>query len=162
MKRFTWPVLMACVLFTTACHFSAGYQKNILSNGLSFKYSGFDVKSVILVDSAGKIMEDNKVGLNSQVSVVALGMGHFELKEGKAFPGMMLSVTDKAGLALIDEADLFAGGGGYPPANTAQLRGDITVAQPMRTGETYHVKIHIWDKVKPSNTVDAEVDLVVR
>src|ERR1700712_5320138 len=105
MKTLTWLFFIAFLPVITAFHYSAGYQKNLLSNGLSFRYNGFAVKTVILVDSSNKVMEDNKVGLNSQVSIVALGMSNFELKQGKSFPGMMLSVTDQAGLAVIDEAD---------------------------------------------------------
>jgi hypothetical protein len=73
----------------------------------------------------------------------------------------MLTVTDKEGTAVIDEQDLFANSDGYPPADAAILRGTVTVGNPMRSGETYHVKMRIWDKNKFENEVTAEVDIDV-
>ena len=86
----------------------------------------------------------------------------YELKDGKAFPGLMLSLTDKAGNAILDEADLFANGEGYSATDASILRGSLTVGEPMKSGETYHLKTRIWDKTKPGNELTAEVDIVVK
>ena len=32
----------------------------------------------------------------------------------------------------------------------------------MKVGETYHVKMRVWDKNKPASEIAAEVDLVVK
>lgn len=107
-------------------------------------------------------MTDNKVKLNTQIALVALGVNNYELKDGKVFPGMMLLVTDKMGTPVLKADDLFSGDQGHPPASATELRGDITIAKPMVAGQTYHVKLRIWDKVKPENELNAEIDLDVQ
>lgn len=142
------------------CNFSAGAKKDF-GTGLSYSYNGFGLQNVRLIDQANNAMTSNKVQLNSQVAITALGVSHYGLKEGKAYPGMKLLVTDAAGKPVIDVADLFADNQGYPPESATELRGTITVANPMVSGQTYHVKMHIWDKVTTGNEVTAEADLVV-
>jgi len=107
-------------------------------------------------------MTDNKVQLNTKMAIVAVGINNYALKDGKAFPGMMLLVTDKKGTPVINAPDLFEGDQGHPPAAATELRGAITVAQPMIAGETYHVKMRVWDKVKTDNEINIETDLVVQ
>jgi hypothetical protein len=149
-------------LLCSACSFSAGTNKD-LATGLSFSYSGFRVGQVALIGPDNAVMTNNEVVLNSQIVVIVEGLSNYELKDGKAFPGMMMTVTDKAGVAVISEADLFSEGKeGYPPTDAAVLRGTITIGNPMVSGETYHAKIRIWDKVKPENELTAEVDLHVK
>ena len=46
--------------------------------------------------------------------------------------------------------------------DAAIIRGTVTVGEPMKAGETYHVKMRVWDKNKPENELTAEVDLVVK
>jgi hypothetical protein len=153
-------VLLSCVIFA-GCNFSTGVKKD-LRTGLSFSYNGFIVHDVLLIDPANKRMTDNKVQLNTRIAIVALGINNYGLKDGKVFPGMMLLVTDKKGTPVLNAADLFAGDQGYPPANATELRGDITIAGPMVAGETYHVKVHIWDKVKADNELNIEANLVIQ
>lgn len=142
------------------CNFSAGAKKDF-STGLSYSYNGFVVQNVRLIDQANNAMISNKVQLNTEVAITALGIHNYGVKDGKAFPGMLLLVTDSTGKPVINVADLFADNQGYPPERATELRGTITVAKPMAAGQTYHVKMHIWDKVTAGNEVNAETDLVV-
>ena len=161
MKKTITLLLLSNLLISAACNFSTGAKKD-LRTGLSFSYHGFIVQDVLLADPANKRMTDNKVQFNTQIAIAALGINNYGLKDGKVFPGMMLLVTDKKGTPVLNAADLFAGDQGYPPANATELRGDITIAKPMAAGETYHVKVHIWDKVKADNEINIEADLVVQ
>jgi hypothetical protein len=148
------------LLALAGCNFSKGTKKD-LRTGLSYSYNGFRLQDVILVDAANQRMTDNKVSLNTKMAIVAFGVNGYALKDEKAYPGMMLLLTDKKGTPIINAADLFEGDQGHPAASASELRGDITVAQPMVSGETYHLKIRIWDKVKTENEITAETDLVV-
>jgi predicted small secreted protein len=159
-KQHIITLILSCVVFA-GCNFSKGAKKD-LRTGLSFNYNGFSVQDVILIDAANNRMTDNKVKLNTQIAIVALGVNNYALKDGKVFPGMMLLVTDKKGTPIINAADLFEGDQGHPPASASELRGDITVGKPMASGETYHVKVHIWDKVKTDNELNIEANLVVQ
>ncbi|MDO6432685.1 hypothetical protein Q4E93_18915 [Flavitalea sp. BT771] len=161
MKRIIALFLMASILFLGACNYSAGFKKDF-GTGLSFNYNGFHVQNVLLVGPGNKVMDNNKVQLNTQMAIVALGIANYGLKEEKVFPGMMIVVTDKHGSEVLKGTDLFLGTEGYTPANATELRGTITIAKPMIAGETYHLKMHVWDKVKPENVLDAETDIVVQ
>lgn len=152
--------LLACVVFT-GCNFSKGTKKD-LRTGLSYNYNGFRIEDVVLVDPTNKAMTDNKVQLNTKIAIVAVGLDNYGLKDGKAFPGMMLLVTDKKGTPVLKAADLFEGDQGHVPDEANQLRGSITIANPMVAGETYHVKMRIWDKITADNEVNVEADLVVQ
>lgn len=153
---------MGVASLCSACNFSVGTNTD-LTTGLSYSYNGFRAERVILVGPDNADMDNNQVVLNSQVTILVEGLSNYELKNGKAFPGMAMTVTDKAGVAVISEADLFSEGKeGYSPADASSLRSIVTVAQPMVSGETYHVKIRVWDKIKPENELTAEVDLKVK
>jgi predicted small secreted protein len=159
-KQLIITMILGCLVLG-GCNFSKG-TKTDLRTGLSFSYNGFIVRDMLLIDAANKRMTDNKVQINTQIAIVALGLNNYGIKDGKVFPGMMLLITDKKGAPVLKADDLFANDQGHPPAAAAELRGDITIAKPMVAGETYHVKVHIWDKVKADNKVDADVDLVVQ
>jgi predicted small secreted protein len=153
-------IMLGCILFAS-CNYSKGVKKD-LRTGLTLDYNGFGVQDVLLLDSSNKPMTNNVVQLNTKVAIAAVGVTNYGLKDGKAFPGMMLVVTDKKGSPIINAADLFEGAGGYNPADATELRGSITVGNPMVSGQTYHVKLRIWDKVKPESVINSEVNLVVQ
>lgn len=159
-KQYTLTLILSCIMLA-ACNFSSGFKTDF-ATGLSYKYKGFNVQNVLLIDAANNRMTSNKVQLNTKMAIVALGVSNYGQKDGKVYPGMMLVVTDKAGKPVINAADLFQGAQGYPPASATELRGDITVANPIVAGQTYHLKIHIWDKVTAGNEINAETDLVVQ
>jgi hypothetical protein len=161
MKKIMLLLFTLTFFFTSACNFSSGIKTDF-ATGLSYKYKGFNVQNVFLVDGANNRMASNKVPLNTNMAIVALGLSNYGQKDGKVYPGMMLVVTDKTGKPVLNAADLFEGAQGYPPASASELRGDITVANPIVAGQTYHLKIHIWDKVTAGNEIDAETDLVVQ
>ncbi|MDJ1499449.1 hypothetical protein [Xanthocytophaga agilis] len=156
----TLLVLLCCLIFV-GCNYSKGAKKDLLT-GLSFNYNGFIVQDMALVDPENNRMTDNKVKLNTEIAIVALGINNYGLRDGKAFPGMSLLVTDTKGTTVLKADDLFSGDQGHPPADATELRGKITIAQPMAAGQTYHVKLRIWDKVKADNELNAETDLVVQ
>ena len=161
MKKTTYLLLAASAFVWCSCNFSAGTKKD-LGTGLSFKYNGFAVDEVLLVGPDNTAMNNNEALLSTQIAIVIQGLTNYSLKDDKAFPGLMLSVTDKEGIAVLNEADLFAGSEGYSAADAAVLRGTVTVGDPMKAGETYHVKLRVWDKIKPENELTAEVDIVVK
>ncbi len=161
MKKNNFLILAAIALVWGACNFSAGTKKDF-GTGLSFAYNGFGVGEVLLVGPENTALSSNEVKINTTIAIVAQGLTNYQLKDDKAFPGLMLSVTDKQGASILNEADLFEGTEGYPATDAAILRGTVTVGDPMKAGETYHVKMRIWDKNKPENELTAEVDIMVK
>ncbi len=161
MKKILLPLMFIGTVLLWSCNFSAGTKKDF-GTGLSQSYNGFGVEEVLLVGPDNTAMSNNEVVLNSKIAIVAQGITNYTLKDDKAFPGLMLSVTDPQGNAVINEADLFAGTEGYSATDASALRGTITVGEPMKSGEKYHVKMKVWDKNNPESVINAEVDIVVK
>lgn len=160
MKKIAFVFPLVILFMLSACNFSAGIKQD-LGTGLSIKYNGFVVDELTLVDSANQPMSNNIVKRSTEVAIVAKGLGNFALKDEKAYPGLTLSVTNKEGVVILHEVDFLAGNDGYTPADASVIRGTITIGDPMQSGETYHVKMHVWDKNKTDNQLTAEVDLAV-
>jgi hypothetical protein len=65
-----------------------------------------------------------------------------------------LVMDEKASRWLVQQ--VFCRLPALPGRRSHELRGTIPVANPMVTGQTYHVKLHIWDKVTAGNEINAE------
>lgn len=161
MKKLNLLIFALVALIFLSCDFSKGTKKD-LNSGLSINYNGFRIGETYLVGSDDKPVTTNEVPLNSEVSIVVQGIENYVLKDEKAYPGLMLTVTDPQGKAVIDEMDLFGDSDGYSPVDAAILRGTVTVGAPMKSGETYHIRMRIWDKNKVENEIVGEVDISVK
>ena len=159
MKQKIFLVVVSSIIFY-ACDFSG--QKTNPSTGLSVKARGFSYEKAFLVGPDNTPRSTNQVELGSNVSIVIEGIKDYEAKGGMAFPGLMITVTDKDGIAVINEADLLPDENGYPLAKATALSGTVKVGAPMKRAESYHVKMIVWDKNKPENELTAEMDLIVQ
>ena len=160
MKNNIFLLALVAIVWN-ACNFSVGTKKDLMT-GLSVSNNGFSFEEAYLVGPDNVITKSNQVNLGSQIAIVVEGIENYELKDGKAFPGLSLVVTDKDGTAVISEPDLLAGPEGYPPTDASVLRGTVTVGAPMKSAEVYHVKMKVWDKNKTDNEINAEIDIVVQ
>lgn len=137
--------------------FSIGFSKGVkadLMTGAKTSYNGFAVENVYVVDAEDNQLNDNKVSLDSKFSIVFEGIENYTLKEGKAFPGLAMEVTDEAGNFILNEADLFSDNAeGFEPETAGVLRGTVIVGEPMEAGKTYQCKIRVFDKNSESEIV---------
>jgi hypothetical protein len=154
-------ILPVLLLFSIGCNYSKGVKKDLVS-GLSVNYNGFRLDESYLVGPDDQAVDPGEVPMNSDVSIVIQGIENYELKDGKAYPGLSLKVTDGRGNAVINESDLFSSGEGYSPEDAAILRGTVTVGTPMKSGETYHVLMQVWDKNKKENVINADLDITIK
>lgn len=165
---FTFAVLL---LIATACSnsgssgFSVGFSKGVkadLSTGAKTSYSGFAVENVYVVDAEDNQLADNEVPLDSKFSIVYEGIENYILKDGKAFPGLSIDVTDEAGNSILNEADLFSSyTEGFEPETAAVLRGTVIVGNPMQAGNTYLCKVRVFDKNSKAEII-TEMDFKVK
>jgi len=170
---FVSAVLVCCLIFLTRCggssdknggfSFSASTGvKMDLSTGTKTNYSGFSVDEIYIVDAEDKALSSNEIPLDTKFSIVYQGIENYTLKDGKAFPGLSMQVTDAAGNFILNEADLFSNSTeGYSAEDASVLRGSVTVGTPMNSGETYHCKIRVFDKNSDAEIV-SELDFIVK
>jgi len=159
MKNIIVCVTLCCV--AAGCNFSAGAKKDLMT-GLSVTNNGFSIGETMLVDAQNQKTTSNEVELNKTIAIVVEDIENYELKNGRAFPGLDLIVTDKDGGVVLDGKDIIATEEGYTPEDASVLRGTITVGNPMKSGETYHAKMRIYDKLKPESEINVDVDIVVK
>lgn len=159
MKRnFLLNFIGLSVLFLTACNFSAGTKKD-LKTGLSMSYNGFSVDDVILTDAAGTQLSSNKIPLGSKFLIVANGVEHYTLKDGKAYPGVAITVKDKAGKIMGNIDDVLNLTDGLDPNGATVLKASLTLSAPFVAGNTYHVSVKYFDKQNAKNKITADVDI---
>jgi hypothetical protein len=133
-----------------------------LSTGTKTSYSGFSVEEIYIVDAEDNSLSNNEIPLDTKFSIVYQGIANYTLKDGKAFPGLSMQVTDAAGNFVLNEADLFSNSTeGYSTEDASVLRGTVTVGTPMQSGETYHCKIRVFDKNSEAEIV-SELDFTVK
>jgi len=155
-------ILIFCILtLLVSCSgdFSKGVKQD-LSTGLSTSYTGFSLEDIYLTDTKGTRLTDNKISIGSPLAVVAAGVDHFELKEGRVFPGCSILLTDKTGVEILKLPDAFEHvKDGYTKAEASVLSASLTTGAPMVAGETYHLSVRFYDKLKKDNEIVSSVDL---
>jgi hypothetical protein len=159
MKKFVLGVVLVSIL--CACSFSVGTQKDLIT-GLSYSYKGFAVEEVLLVGPDNVKLKNNEVLEGNQVSIVMKGITNYDMIKDKAFPGMSIVVTDKENKVAMKETDVLSSRTGFSEEIASTLKGTVTVGNPMKAGETYHIKMKVWDKNNPESEITAEVDIVVK
>lgn len=158
------PINFSIVLFLTgslmACSFSAG-TKTDLKTGLQYSYYGLSLDEVYFVGPESTPLTNNKVVYGSEVALVAQGIGNFQEENNLVFPGLSLAVTGDDGTLVLSEPDLLAESEGFSPEDASIIRGSLLIGEPMKAGNTYKMKVVIWDKKKPQNKIESEVPIQV-
>ncbi|HRG78041.1 MAG TPA: hypothetical protein PL167_00455 [Cyclobacteriaceae bacterium] len=176
INGLTYFLLSLCSVLLFACGGSKDSKEN--ESGFSFSasagvkldantgtktsYSGFSVDEIYVVDAEDKQLANNEIPLDTKFSIVYQGIENYTAKDGKVFPGLSLQVTDASGADVLNEADLLASyTEGVSPEDGAIMRGSVTVGEPMKSGETYHCKIRVFDKNSDAEIV-SELDFKVK
>jgi len=128
-----------------------GAKSDYNNTGLETVYEMLTYEKVVIVDGDDKAISGNEVPFESKFSIVFEGIKNYTLKDGRAFPKFMLSVTggNQPG-GIVHNEDLFASNtGGFSEADASVLRGTITVGEPMKPEGEYVCSLQISDKNKP-------------
>jgi hypothetical protein len=164
-KSIISHTIAAClaILFLTSCHFSVGTSKD-LNTGLSVSYNGFKIENAYLVNSLNKPLNSNKIPLDSGFAILVRGVENYTLKNGKAYPGCELTIYDKIGKSLGTAPDLMAdiAKNGLDPAGATTLSATLTLHEPFKRGEKYHITARFFDKENKKNEIKTNVDVVLQ
>lgn len=141
MKKFLPTFLI--LLFIGNVIFSAEFKKD---SNISIESNGLSVDDAYL-SSYGQRFDSDQLQFQTKVHLNLDGVKGYSIKDDKVFIGCSMQVFDKQGNALLDEADLFAGGNGLDRNTAGNLFLALIVGTPMKLGETYLWKVKVWDKV---------------
>lgn len=162
MKNSSILTVMLLALAFSSCQFSKGVKKD-LSTGLTASYNGFSIDDIFLVNEQNEKLNSNTIELGAEVKVMVTGVENYQVKDGRVYPGCTLMLTDKNKAELLNIPDLFADlPEGKSKDEAGTLVATLTTGEPMAPGETYHLHVKFFDKLKPASHITADVELVVK
>ncbi len=161
MKKGSLLTFVVFLFILSSCNFSKGVKKD-LATGLSASYNGFGIEDIYLADANGNRLSNNKIPMGAKLAIVSTGVKYYAVKDGKAYPGCRIVLTDKAGKEVINLPDAFSDMVNGTPENEAStLQATLNTGNPMIAGETYHLAVRFFDKQKQENEIKADVDLLM-
>jgi hypothetical protein len=162
LSGFIAAALLLPLMYLSSCQYSMGVKKD-LSTGLKASYNGLDPDDIFLTGDENMRLTSNIIEPGSEINVVATGVENYEVKDGRVFPGCQIILTDKDNNELLHLPDAFADlPEGKSKQEATMLTATLTTGSPMQSGETYHLFVKFWDKLKSSSHITAEVDLVMK
>jgi hypothetical protein len=162
MKKIAFFLFTIALMLLMACNYSKGVKKD-LTTGLSASYNGFGIDDIYLTDADGNRLNNHTIVMGTKIAIVATGVDHFVTKEGKAFPGCRIVLTDKNKKEVLNLPDAFSDMvNGTTEAESKTLQASLNTGNPMLVGETYHLSVRFFDKHKAENEIVADVDILMK
>lgn len=161
MKKTLFISFLLIELVFTGCNFSVGTKAD-LTSGLSSSWNGLNAETIYFVDQEDQSITKKQVTWNTECSFVFEGISNYTLKDGNAFPGITLTVTDQAGAEIVAFDDMLANyTEGVSATDASVLRASLTVGDPMKVGETYTVTARVFDKQNAEAEIVSKVTVTV-
>lgn len=161
MKKTLFISFILITLVFTGCNFSVGTKAD-LTSGLSSSWNGLDAETIYFVDQEDQSITNKQVNWNTECSFVFEGISNYTLKDGNAFPGITLTVTDPSGAEIVAFDDMLANyTEGVSATDASVLRASLTVGDPMKVGETYTVTARVFDKQNAEAEIVSKVTVTV-
>lgn len=165
MKRLT--LLLSAIYLLNACNGSISVKED-LSNGMSI--SGVNLTCEDVQPYIGEsISKSSTYQYGTPISIKFSDIMGFESVNGRVFPGMKITVTNSAGESVFSMKDMYAEEkNGFPESADLDLTANLTLANPIFSGEEYVITVMIWDKkadgkftAKYPISVEANENLVI-
>lgn len=156
--KIKFAVIALFMITSVSCDSGKSVSKDLVT-GLTTRGDGLSCENIYLSDGEEKINR-NTFTYGENVYVNFENIEGFNKENGNAFPGMRLSVINQAGDTVMIYPDLYADYQSGINISPLLLQANLTVADPIHTGQEYTLNIHIWDK-RGESTFKAELDFDV-
>jgi len=148
--RVIIPLLLLLIILS--CKFSKSTGKDFQS-GLTIKGDGLTCEEVFLSDGTVRITR-NSFTYGETFYLNFDDITGF-VKEGEnVYPGMQLFVISQSDDTVMSENDMYIDYTEGINISPLALNANITVADPIHSGNSFTLQVHIWDK-KGEGTYDA-------
>lgn len=137
-------VILCSLLYACQAQPVAGINKD-LNTGLTTSYKGLSPERSFLIMNEEELNHTD-IPIGEKFLLVNKGVKGFKEKNGQIAIGCSLSIKDKNGKVLLQEADLFKDHDQYTPKDAEYLKCTITTGEPMQWEEKYDVEVVFWDK----------------
>ena len=143
---FTALAVMVLCSMLYACNGQGvtGITKD-LNTGLVANYKTMAAEKVSLIMN-DEVLNHTDIPIGESFLLVNENVSGLTEKDGKVSVGCSLVITDKNGLKLLDEKDLFRGHDVYQKNDARTLRCRVNTGKPMNWEEKYDVVAKFWDK----------------
>lgn len=131
-------------LLLTGCQFSKSVKKDFLT-GLSSKGESLTCDDIFLTVNNEKISRNTFI-FGETFYLHYNDIKGFTVDNGNVFPSMSMTVTSESGDTLLHSDDLYSGNTGGVNYSPLELSAHLTVASPLRSGNSYTLFIKIRDK----------------
>ncbi|WP_430907664.1 hypothetical protein [Maribacter sp. 2-571] len=140
----------------TACNFNQSVAKDLMT-GLETRGNGLSANTVSITDGDADVA-DNTFLYGQKIFTNFEGMDGFLVENGKYYPEMGVAVISKQGDTVLKNEHILGGKGLDAALRT--LTGNVTLATPIQTGNSYTVLYTITDtKGDGVFTSEFELDL---
>lgn len=143
--RITTLVLFTLVLFSCQTQpTKIGVLKNT-NTGLQTSYANLIPEKAMIVMN-NEVIDHNDIPFGETFYVVNDGIQGLIAKDKKVSVGCSLTIRDKTGKVLLQEADLYKDNDIYHKDSINYLRCAVSTGSPMQWEELYDVTVIFWDK----------------
>jgi|GEM_PF-2090655 len=141
MKR----ILIVC--FLAAAFIGCQTSKDTGDSGIKLVTNGFETSAHYLSLGDGKV-STKEFTPETKLYYILEGVTGFIVKDGKAFPGASMTVSDKEKNEVLNIKDLFEEyvDGIDPAAIAKELELILTLGDAMKEGSEYDWHVRVWDK----------------
>ena len=157
-SRFSSLVMASLLITFNACNFAQSVEKD-LQTGLTTRGKGLSCNNVYLSDGE-QIIKRNTFAYGESYYMNFDGMEGFEREGNNAFPDMQMVIVSEGGDTTLHHNDLYAEYVDGIENSPLELYAEVTVADPMHSGEKYTLYVNIADK-RGNGTYRATLDFKV-
>ncbi len=136
---------MVLSLSAFSCHFASSVEKD-LATGLKTRGAGLSCEKVYLSDGE-KVLKRHTFIYGETIFVNFDGLEGFERINEGAFPNMQLVIVSEKGDTVLYFNDMYNEYSNGIAKDPLDLYGEVTVADPIHSGENYTLYIHVRDKM---------------
>lgn len=156
MKNLFIAVLL--ILLTFACDTRKSFNKDLMT-GLSTSGDGLSCEEVTIL-SGGQTIQRSSFIFGEEITIQFQNIDGFKVENGK-FSVMSIVISDINKNIVLKEDDAYKDYSEGISLNPVTLRSELTLARPMKSGQSYNLVINIRDK-KGEGKLSAELDFEVK
>ncbi|NNC71126.1 MAG: hypothetical protein HKN90_09925 [Flavobacteriaceae bacterium] len=143
--KIKFSLLLFLISIFVSCQSNNSIKKNLIT-GITTIGDGLSCSTVFLSDETNKI-ERTTFTYGERFYLNFDNITGFIKKNDYVFPGMRLTITDKAGDTLLFKNDMYEKNTSGFNLSPLLLRANIITGAPIHSKKEYNANVYIWDKI---------------
>jgi len=140
--KHIYAAIIICICFS--CE-TGSSQNNESVTDLTIDNKGLSCDNITMENHTG-LINKSEFSYGEKITLFYNDMTGFALQDSLAYPNMDIFVTDKKGDTILAQKDLFKDINEGYTEKELNLRSNLTLANPMKPGNSYQMHINIIDR----------------